>query len=164
MGKLTDKQKMFCEEYLVDLNGTQAAIRAGYSKKTAKEQAAQNLAKLNIQNYISELKDKRNKRLEIDQNEVLKELYNWAYGDFTELMLLTFEEVKALPDEVRRLITGFERTITTFGQDGEGTKEKLKITFVNKERAMDMINKHIGLYEKDNEQKTPNQINVTLGD
>lgn len=47
--ELTDKQARFCEEYLIDLNATQAAIRAGYSEKTAREQAAQNLSKLNIQ-------------------------------------------------------------------------------------------------------------------
>ncbi len=55
--KLTAKQKRFCEEYVIDNNATQAAIRAGYSENTAKEQASQNLTKLNIQNYISELKN-----------------------------------------------------------------------------------------------------------
>ena len=54
MAKLTDKQRRFVEEYLIDLNATQAAIRAGYSVKTAKEIAAQNLTKLNISEYIAE--------------------------------------------------------------------------------------------------------------
>ena len=57
---LTDKQEMFCREYLIDLNATQAAIRAGYSAKTANRIAAQNLSKLDIQNRIAELKTKRN--------------------------------------------------------------------------------------------------------
>jgi len=52
---LTDKQEMFCREYLIDLNATQAAIRAGYSVKTANRIAAQNLSKLDIQNRIAEL-------------------------------------------------------------------------------------------------------------
>ena len=52
MMKLTSKQQRFCDEYLVDLNATQAAIRAGYSKKTAKQIAQQNLTKLDIQEYI----------------------------------------------------------------------------------------------------------------
>ena len=51
--ELTDRQARFCEEYLIDLNATQAAIRAGYSEKTAREQAAQNLSKLNIQEKIA---------------------------------------------------------------------------------------------------------------
>jgi phage terminase small subunit len=50
--KLTLKQEMFCREYLVDLNGTQAAIRAGYSEDTAKEIASQNLTKLNIKKKL----------------------------------------------------------------------------------------------------------------
>lgn len=72
--ELTDKQVRFCEEYLIDLNATQAAIRAGYSEKTAREQAAQNLSKLNIQEKIAELKAERSKRTEITQDSVIQEL------------------------------------------------------------------------------------------
>lgn len=72
--ELTDRQARFCEEYLIDLNATQAAIRAGYSEKTAREQAAQNLSKLNIQEKIVELKAERSKRTEITQDSVIQEL------------------------------------------------------------------------------------------
>lgn len=72
--ELTDKQARFCEEYLIDLNATQAAIRAGYSEKTAREQAAQNLSKLNIQEKIAELKAERAKRTEMTQDSVIQEL------------------------------------------------------------------------------------------
>ena len=109
MGKLTDKQEMFCKEYLIDLNATQAAIRAGYSKKTAHSIANENLIKPYIQNRISELKEKRSKRVEVDSDYVLKELLNWADGDYTELMLLTAKQIKELAPEIRRLITGFKR-------------------------------------------------------
>ena len=72
--KLTDKQKRFCDEYLIDLNATQAAIRAGYSKKTAYSIGIENLKKPVIQNYI----DKRLKQLEDKRiakaDEVLKYL------------------------------------------------------------------------------------------
>ena len=73
MVKLTDKQEMFCKEYIIDLNATQAAIRAGYSEKTANEQGCQNLAKLNIQERIAELKEDREKRLVIDADWVLQQ-------------------------------------------------------------------------------------------
>ena len=53
MGKLTDKQEMFCKEYLIDLNATQAAIRAGYSKKTANEQAGRLLVNVSVQSKSS---------------------------------------------------------------------------------------------------------------
>ena len=56
--KLTAKQQRFCDEYLIDLNATQAAIRAGYSKKTAKQIGQQNLTKLDLKEYIGWLKRK----------------------------------------------------------------------------------------------------------
>ncbi|MDM5264691.1 terminase small subunit [Sulfurovum sp. XTW-4] len=65
MSKLTQKQKRFCEEYLIDLNATQAAIRAGYSENTAKEMGYENLTKPHIANFISE------KQKEVrDRNEI----------------------------------------------------------------------------------------------
>jgi len=151
MGKLTDKQEMFCKEYLIDLNATQAAIRAGYSKKTAKDIACENLAKPNIQKRILELKEKRSKRVEVDSDYVLKELLNWADGDYTELMLLTAKQIKELAPEIRRLITGFKRVTRRIpGTDEE--EIQIEVKFIDKQKAMEMIAKHIGFYEKDNEQ------------
>ncbi len=72
VGKLTDKQKRFIEEYLVDLNATQAAIRAGYSVKTADVQGAQNLVKLKV--FIQEAQNKRSERVQISQDEVIRRL------------------------------------------------------------------------------------------
>ena len=71
MANLTPKQQRFVEEYLIDLNATQAAIRAGYSEKTAKVIAAQNLSKLNVQEAIEEAQSKRTERTEITQDYVL---------------------------------------------------------------------------------------------
>jgi len=76
MKDLTEKQKMFCKEYIVDLNGTQAAIRAGYSKKTANEQAARMLAKVNISTHIQRLLDKRSKKVEISAEYVINNIKN----------------------------------------------------------------------------------------
>ncbi len=70
--KLTPKQEMFCREYLIDLNGTQAAIRAGYSEKTANEQASRLLVNVNIQSYIAKLKSERQERVKIDADWVLR--------------------------------------------------------------------------------------------
>jgi phage terminase small subunit len=70
--KLTDKQEMFCREYLVDLNATQAAIRAGYSEKTAKVIGAQNLSKLNVSERIDKLKEKRQNKVEVSAEYVLQ--------------------------------------------------------------------------------------------
>lgn len=83
---LTDKQDMFCREYLIDLNATQAAIRAGYSAKTANEQGAQNLAKLSIQNRISDLKAERNEQTGIDAAYVLRRLVEIDQMDVLDIL------------------------------------------------------------------------------
>ena len=74
MAELNPKQKMFCQEYLVDLNATQAAIRAGYSKKTAGAIASEYLQKPNLQEYIKQLIDERSKRVEISAEAVLEDI------------------------------------------------------------------------------------------
>lgn len=75
MNKLTAKQLMFCREYLVDLNATQAAIRAGYSKNTAMEQGYQLLHKTSVMGHIQSLMDERAKRVDISADYVLNSIY-----------------------------------------------------------------------------------------
>ena len=163
MGKLTDKQKMFCKEYLIDLNATQAAIRAGYSKKTASVIANENLIKPYIQNRITELKESRSNRIEMTSDGVLKELKNWVQGDYTDLMMLTAKQIKELAPEIRRLITGFKRTTRRIpGTDEE--EIQIEIKFIDKIKAMEMISKHIGFYEKDNSQSNKQPIIISLGE
>lgn len=72
--KLTEKQKRFVEEYLIDLNATQAAIRAGYSENSAMEQGYQLLQKTSVQHAIQQAQNKRSKRTEISQDDVIKGL------------------------------------------------------------------------------------------
>lgn len=93
MPKLTEKQKRFCEEYLIDLNATQAALRAGYSKRTAYSIGDENLKKPEIQNYLSELMKKRSERTGIKADDVINELKSVA---FTETNITGKEKVKAL--------------------------------------------------------------------
>lgn len=84
MAKLTDKQQRFVEEYLIDLNATQAAIRAGYSEKTAQQMGAENLSKPVIAEAIQEAKNKRTERTELTVDMVvqglLKEAQDYAEG------------------------------------------------------------------------------------
>ena len=80
---LTDKQKRFCDEYLIDLNATQAALRAGYSKKTAKQIGQQNLTKLDLKNYIDKRMKEKESELVANQDEVLKYLTAVLRGETT---------------------------------------------------------------------------------
>jgi len=78
MGKLTAKQQSFCEEYMIDLNATQAAIRAGYSLKTAKEIGCENLTKPNISECIQDLFNERSEKVEISAEYVIKSIKSVA--------------------------------------------------------------------------------------
>ena len=100
--KMTEKQKRFCDEYLVDLNGTQAAIRAGYSEKTARTIAAENLTKPNIRKYIDERMKEKEKELIADQDEVLKYLTSVLRGE-SKSEIVVVENIGDFTSEARLL-------------------------------------------------------------
>lgn len=96
---LTGKQKRFVSEYLIDLNATQAAIRAGYSARTANEQGARLLANVNIQNTVQTAMEKRQARTELTQDEVVAELRGVAFAmaaDYSDSGLKVSNKLKAL--------------------------------------------------------------------
>lgn len=110
--KLTAKQKIFCDEYIISLNATQAAIKAGYSKKTARKIAAENLTKPVIQNYISERMKQKESSLIATQDEVLQYLTSVLRGESqtTDTVLVGIgdgyqevQEVEKKPSEKDRL-------------------------------------------------------------
>ena len=129
MSELEEKQKMFCKEYLVDFNGTQAAIRAGYSKKTANEQASRLLTKVNVQTYLKKLIENRNKRTNITQDDVV--------ADIIKVKDRCMQNEAVLDKE------GNETGIYKFDSNGAN-------------KALDMLMKHTGGYETDNKQKAFN--------
>lgn len=79
--EISEKQKRFVDEYLIDLNATQAAIRAGYSEKTANEQASRLLTNVNIQNYLSERRKAIQQRTEITQDRIMREYAKLGFAD-----------------------------------------------------------------------------------
>lgn len=97
MKKLNKKQERFCLEYVIDCNGTQAAIRAGYSKKTANEQASRLLANVNIKARVEELQAKTTKKLEITREDILSRL-NTRSKIVEQLHILATKE-KLTPQE-----------------------------------------------------------------
>ena len=88
---LTDKQEMFCREYLIDLNATQTAIRAGYSAKTANRTASENLSKPDIQSRIAELKAQCNDLVDINATYVLIRLVEIDQMDVLDILTSTGE-------------------------------------------------------------------------
>jgi len=90
---LTDKQKAFCEEYIIDLNATQAAIRAGYSQESAENIGFENLRKPKIEKEIRRLKKARSKRTEITADRVLEELASVGYSKITDYLEVVEKDV-----------------------------------------------------------------------
>lgn len=86
MSKLNPKRLRFAQEYLVDLNGTAAARRAGYSEKTANEQAARLLANASVQAEVARLMAERSKRTQIDQDRIVLELWHVLTADANGLV------------------------------------------------------------------------------
>lgn len=99
--KLTAKQQRFCDEYLIDLNATQAAIRAGYSKKTARVIATENLSKPAISEYIEKRMAEKEAELIADQDEVLKYLTSVMRREYVENIVVTVSEetTQYVPDD-----------------------------------------------------------------
>lgn len=149
---LTKKQKLFVEEYLIDLNATQAAIRAGYSPDTANEQGSQNLAKLSIRNEIDKALAERSRRTGINQDRVLMELARIALlnpanvVDFDEATIredATVDDLAAVASvKVKRFPT----------KEGEGIEREIK--FYDKNKALDALGRHLGMFQ--------NNVNVNV--
>lgn len=93
-GRLTDRQKAFCDEYLIDLNATQAALRAGYSPKGAQRMAVRNMQNPLVQEYLNERREARSKRTQITQDFVLGELMKIATANGMEIK--TYDKLRAL--------------------------------------------------------------------
>ena len=140
---LTDKQEMFCREYLIDLNATQAAIRAGYSAKAANVQGAQNLSKISIQNRISDLKLQRNEQINIDAAYVLKRLVEIDQMDVLDILLPNGElkPIKDWPKTWRTTLSGMD--ITEMAGDDPGFLKKIK--WPDKVKNLELLGKHISV-------------------
>ncbi|EKN4745576.1 TPA: terminase small subunit [Yersinia enterocolitica] len=118
MAKLTDKQELFAREYLKDLNATQAAIRAGYSEKTAQVQSSRLLSNVMVQQRVSELAAERNIRVGIDADYVLRQA--------VKLHERCMQEVEPITDRRGEEITD-EDGKTIFGFDAKGAAAALKL-------------------------------------
>ena len=135
--ELNDKQKLFCQEYMKDLNATQAAIRAGYSAKTANRIGSENLSKLDIQEYIQELQEGIKKRNQITVDEIMQDLIEVKNRCLQNVPVMYFDKIdKEWKHEGK--------------EDGEPV---YKFDSNGATKALDLLGKIIGAYEKDNEQK-----------
>lgn len=156
---LTAKQQRFVDEYLVDLNATQAAARAGYSKKTANEQGSRLLANVSVSAAIRQGMNARSGRVEITQDMVLKELAKIGFSDIrkvvrwgeTMVRMVDSEEDSAedmVPYHGLALIDATEIDDDTAGAIAEVSqgRDGLKVKLHDKKGALVDIGRHLGMF------------------
>lgn len=165
MKKLTNKQIRFCEEYIIDLNATQAAIRAGYSKKVAGAIGFENLKKPEIESYISSMQKDKSEELNFSFNRVAQEIAKVAFGDVKNY----FDDNGRLinVNELESDVSASIKAVTVFSEktrlEGEVLIEESikKIESYDKIKALELLAKMCGHFSKDNEQKKPDSV-VTI--
>lgn len=140
---LTDKQEMFCREYLIDLNATQAAIRAGYSAKTANRTASENMSKPDIQSRIAELKVQRNDLVGINATYVLNRLVEIDQMDVLDILTPTGElkPVSQWPKVWRTTLSGLD--VVEMASEGNTSALLKKIKWPDKVKNLELLGKHV---------------------
>lgn len=162
--RLTDKQRKFCDEYLIDLNATQAAIRAGYTENYANTNASKLLQNTTISQYIGERQKELSRKTEITQERVIRELALIAFSnnadyahvvekkmqveaggalvdlldkDGKPVMYRTVEPVltEELTEEQKRALAVIKK-----GRDG------LEVKSCDKVKALELLGKHLGIF------------------
>lgn len=148
---LNDKQRRFVDEYLIDLNATQAAIRAGYSEKTAEWIGPRLVTKSHVAEAIEQGMQQRGERTGVTADRVLQEAARLALFDPRKLFRADGSPVpiNELDDDTAAAIAGIE-VVTLGGEEGPAIVKKYKIN--DKNSALEKLFRHHGLYKKDNEQ------------
>jgi phage terminase small subunit len=147
MAKMTKKQQLFIQEYLIDLNATQAAIRAGYSPDSAQEIGSQNLSKLMVKNAIDKAIAERSRRTGINQERVILELAKIAFLNPTDVINMDEATIKGESnrDDTAAIASVKVKRIPT--EEGEITEREVKT--YDKIKALELLGKHLGMF-KDN--------------
>jgi phage terminase small subunit len=150
MPKIPDREIAFAKEFLLDLNATKAAERAGYSKKSARSMGSQLMAKERVRELIQAEMNERSKRTQIDADKVLDRLDKIGDVDIAQAFdskgyLLCIHDI---PPEVRRCIKGIDvfEEFEGVGKDRIQVGVVRKISFWDKVKANELIGKHLKLW------------------
>lgn len=141
--KLSPRQLCFVDEYMIDLNATQAAIRAGYSPKTAQEQASRLLSNVMVQNEIAKRMAERSRRTGVNAERVVRELAKIAFLNPADVVDSNGRiKPDASPDDLACIQSiKYEESDSL---NGSGVKREVK--FCSKEKALELLGKHMGMW------------------
>lgn len=141
---LTPKQAAFVREYLIDLNATQAARRAGYSERAAEVQGCRLLSNAKVQTAIQQALKSREKRTEITQDRVLRELAKLAFSDMRSFARwngdsITLNDSEVLSDDEAACVAELSQTTTEHGGS-------IRFKLHDKRAALELLGKHLGIF------------------
>ncbi|UEH06680.1 terminase small subunit [Pseudomonas sp. HN8-3] len=146
---LTQKQRLFVDEYLIDLNATQAAIRAGYSKRTAGQIGDENLKKPQIAQAIKEAMDSRSQRVQINADYVLNRLVEIDQLDVLDILRddMSFKPLSEWPKGWRQYLVGFDiaEMFEGSGEDRSMVGLMKKIKWPDKVKNLELLGKHVAV-------------------
>jgi phage terminase small subunit len=146
---LTPKQRRFVDEYLLDLNATQAAIRTGYSKKTADQQASRLLTNVKVREELAERMTSREERTKVDADYVLKRLVEIDQLDVLDILEddMSFKPLSKWPKPWRQYLSGFDlaEMFEGSGQDRSMVGLMKKIKWPDKVKNLELLGKHVNV-------------------
>lgn len=150
---MTDAQKRFCNEYLIDLNATRA-YKVAYPNckkdETAKSAGSRLLTNVNVQNYISEKMKEREKRTEVTQDMVIKELAKIAFLDIRKLYTENgqLKNVADIDDDTAGAISSLEtlEEYDGYGDEREKIGDTQKVKLLDKTKALELLGRHLGIF------------------
>lgn len=156
MARLTAKQQRFCDEYLIDLNATQAAIRAGYSPRTAEQAASRLLTIVKVSDEIAREMAERSKRTGINQDRVVKELAKLAFVNIADVVDLENATVRmSATDEDLACIQSVKIKPSEFGTERE-------IKLYDKKASLELLGRHLGMFKDKLEVEADMDLNITV--
>jgi phage terminase small subunit len=140
---LSPKRERFCQEYIIDLNGKQAAIRSGYSKKSAEVTASRLLSDVNVKARIAQLMAERAKRCEVKQDDIIVELKRLGFSDMRKLaewnsVLVKLKDSSEISDDEAACVESVSQTIS---KDGGS----LSIKLYSKTKSLELLARHLGI-------------------
>ena len=167
MSDLTAKQARFVEEYMIDLNATQAAIRAGYSKKGASVRGAELLAIRKVADAVAEAKQARSERTEITADRVLQELAVLGFANMEDYVrIVDGEPWVDLSCMTREQAAAISETIVEDHVEGRGsdrrTIRKVRIKFHDKKGALAKMGEHFGMFTQNVEHSGPGGSDIPV--
>lgn len=144
MSNLNEKQIRFADEYLIDLNATQAAIRAGYSSRSAAEQASRLLKNAKVRAYIDERMAELSRRTGVNQERILRELARIAFVNAPDLINIEDATIRedATIDDMAAIASVRVKVIPT--ENGQGIEREIRLA--DKIRALDLLGKRFAMW------------------